>query len=85
MLLTNLLICSGLAAASTLHGRSDDNAIHGISRSNTSVSQQPNFTFDELYDLQKQFLDHFISPANAVEVQSLPGLAHYRAELINFD
>ena len=81
MLLTNLLLCSGLAAASTLHGRSDNDAINGVtytSRPNTGVSQQPNFTFDELYDLQKQFLDHFIFPVNVEEVQTSPGLAHHR-------
>ncbi|MCJ1458580.1 hypothetical protein MMC28_008953 [Mycoblastus sanguinarius] len=31
----------------------------------------PTFTFDELFQLQKKFLDNFISPENAIQAQSI--------------
>ena len=37
-------------------------------RSAVSPSQQPNFTSDELYALQKKFLDNFVYPENAKQV-----------------
>ena len=40
--------------------------------STASPSQQPNFTLDELYDLQKNFLDNFVYPKNAKQVLSPP-------------
>jgi len=40
--------------------------------------QQPDFTFDELYNLQRKFLDSFIYPNNAMQVgfPSYPTLNH---------
>lgn len=37
----------------------------------TNSSSQPCFTFDELYNLQKKFLDSFIFPADQVEAKSI--------------
>lgn len=41
--------------------------------SNISITQgdvgQKNFTFDELFTLQKRFLDNFISPKNIIQVR----------------
>ncbi len=37
----------------------------------TNTSSQPCFTFDELYHLQKKFLDSFISPADQLQAKSI--------------
>ena len=37
----------------------------------TNTTNQPNFTFDQLYQLQKTFLDAFISPADQVQAISI--------------
>lgn len=34
----------------------------------------PNFSFEQLFQLQKKFLDNFISPANAAQVDASPPL-----------
>ncbi|KAL8825588.1 MAG: hypothetical protein Q9191_004321 [Dirinaria sp. TL-2023a] len=39
--------------------------------STPSPSQQPNFTVDELYALQKKLLDNFIYPANAKQARAI--------------
>lgn len=72
MHIVKLFFWAGIAVASTLHRLPPDRAVNFISLTTTgniSAGQQPNFTFDELYSLQKQFLEHFISPANAKEVR----------------
>ena len=73
MHIVKLFFWAGIAIASTLHRLPSDGVVNFIpltTTGNVSVGQQPNFTFDELYSLQKQFLDHFISPANAKEVRT---------------
>ena len=72
MRLIGILSWSGLALASTLHHPAyhvptinSPGAAPGI---HLPTSQQPNFTYNELYDLQKRFLDHFVYPANVQEV-----------------
>ena len=49
--------------------------------SNISVTQgdvgQKNFTFDELFTLQKRFLDNFISPKNIIQVIFFPSDLHH--------
>ena len=37
----------------------------------TNSSSQPCFTFDELYNLQKKFLDNFLSPADQVQAKAI--------------
>lgn len=37
----------------------------------TNSSSQPCFTFDELYNLQKKFLDSFLSPADQTQAKSI--------------
>ncbi len=37
----------------------------------TDSSSQPCFTFDELYNLQKKFLDNFIFPADQAQAKSI--------------
>ncbi|CAF9912586.1 MAG: hypothetical protein HETSPECPRED_000980 [Heterodermia speciosa] len=69
MRVVNLFFWAGIAVASTLHGLPSN--ISSTGRGNISASQQPDFTFDELYSLQKQFLDHFISPANVQEAKAI--------------
>ena len=60
--------------ASTVRGSAYHDAVSRNSLStlnaNINAAQQPNFTFDELFDLQRNFLDHFIYPANVEEVCS---------------
>lgn len=34
----------------------------------------PNFSFEHLFQLQKKFLDNFISPANTAQVNRIPFL-----------
>ena len=74
----NLLLCVGMAVASGSPQRHAYRDVSGNSislapkaTSTASASQQPDFTFDELYDLQKEFLDNFISPNNTIQVGSL--------------
>jgi len=86
MLLLDLLYWGvGLALASS---PSQEHAYHDIAGRSIAVppkaastampSQQPDFTFDELYSLQRKFLDNFIYPNNAMQVvfPSYPTLNH---------
>ena len=44
------------------------------SNSNDIHTNTPNFSFDQLFQLQKKFLDNFISPANTAQVDKIPFL-----------
>ena len=71
MLLATLLSWSSLVVAQSafpvLNTAGTDASSLALG-ANTIPSQTPNFTFGELYDLQVNFLEHFISPINAKEV-----------------
>lgn len=72
MLLANLVFWSGLVAAGTPYRVPDAGTKDVLLAvgANTTASQTPNFSFEELYDLQINFLEHFIYPANVKEVGS---------------
>ena len=40
------------------------------SNNNITDTNPPNFSFEQLFQLQKKFLDNFISPANAAQVHA---------------
>ena len=82
MLFANLIFGSGLVAALTTYRVADAGAkdISLAMGGNASAIQTPNFTFEELYGLQKNFLDHFIYPANVKEVSSFPWLPRRPSE-----
>jgi len=84
MLLLNLLLWGlRFALASSPSQEHSYNDIAGRSiaappkaASTATPLQQPNFTFDQLYGLQRKFLDNFIYPnnANQVDCPSYPTL-----------
>lgn len=88
MLLLNLLLwgVTCVLALSPL----DQHTYHNIPRRSianpakaspiVTPSQQPNFTFAQLFNLQKKFLDNFIYPNNAEQVGRLSNPTfHHRA------
>lgn len=76
MLLLNLLLwgaCFALASSPSHQHAYHDTARKNITgpakaASTATPSQQPNFAFDQLFSLQKKFLDNFIYPNNAKQV-----------------
>ena len=62
-----LLAAGALASASFAprQAASNDNNIN---------TNPPNFSFEHLFQLQKKFLDNFISPANAAQVDTFSSL-----------
>ena len=60
-----ILGAGALASASSAARQTatNDNAIY---------TNPPHFSFQQLFQLQKKFLDNFISPANTVQVDRIP-------------
>ena len=66
MLKIFLLVAAGALASASFaprHAPSNDQNIN--IRTST-----PHFSFEQLFQLQKKFLDNFISPANAAQVKT---------------
>ena len=66
MLKIFLLVAAGALASASFtprHAPPNDNNIN--LRTST-----PNFSFEHLFQLQKKFLENFISPANTAQVES---------------
>lgn len=70
MKLLNLLPLAGLALASSIPTEHTYREKAVLPRQ-ASTSQQPNFTFNELYELQIKFLDNFVYPNNTKQVELL--------------
>ena len=77
MLLLNLLPWVGMTLAASLQ---HEHAYRDMAAQNldlsaraappAATSQTPNFTFEELYNLQVKFLDNFVYPNNTKQVCS---------------
>ena len=48
----------------------EDYKVSGKTLVTRNDNDEKNFTFDELFTLQKKFLDNFISPNNVIQVRS---------------
>ena len=76
-MLFNLLSTAVLALAfspchtSATPGLSLGKRLSPQNTTSTNSSSQPCFTFDELYNFQKKFLDNFISPADQVQAKAI--------------
>lgn len=78
------ILPAALAAATRIHTYNLPLPIanHNIARN----SSAPSFTFDELFGLQKKFLDAFVYPANRGQVRSAvrgPTLISFRHNFSN--
>lgn len=73
-----ILGAGGLALASASYAPRQT-----ASNDNDLYTNPPNFSFQHLFQLQKKFLDNFISPANTAQVGRIPLLRLNHASLID--